>query len=146
MRPRAGFTIIELVVVVMIASIVVGMSIPRLTRGLAQNRMQKAAAVVAADMQLAHSLAARQRSPVRISVDAANKVIRVRDHVTTTTIYNQRHLGSSEFGVQSIETDPVNEIIVYPTGLSNSRIQVTLRAAGSSRIVSMSRAGQVRVK
>jgi prepilin-type N-terminal cleavage/methylation domain-containing protein len=145
MRARGGFTLIEVVVVVMIASIVVGMSIPRLTRSLAQNRMQRAAAVVATDLQLAHSMAARQRSPVRLTVDTANRVIRIRDAATATTVYSQRHLGSNEFGVQRLGADRL-DVVILPTGLSNHPIELTLRAAGSTRIVSMSRAGQVRVK
>jgi type II secretion system protein H len=145
MRARGGFTLIEVVVVIMIAGIVVGMSIPRLTRALSQNRMQRAAAVVAADMQLAHSMAARQRSPVRLTVDTANRVIRVRDATTSATVYNHRHLATNEFGVQRLGADRL-EIIVYPTGLSNHPIELTLRAAGTTRTVSMSRAGQVRIR
>jgi type II secretion system protein H len=145
MRSRAGFTVIELVIVLMLAGLVAGVSVPRIGQALAQNRMQRAAAVVATDMQLAHSLAARQSRPVVLSVDGANRIMRIADVQAPNTVYNARHLGSSEFGVTQLTSNRAS-IMVYPTGLANNGIEVTLRAAGSTRIVSMSRAGQVRVR
>jgi prepilin-type N-terminal cleavage/methylation domain-containing protein len=145
MRARAGFTVIELLVVMMLAGIIAGTTIPRLSRAMAQNRVQRAAAVVSTDLQLAHSMAARQRQPVRLDVDAANRVIRVRNAATPTTIYSERHLGTrGEYGLQSISTNQT-QIVIYPTGLSNNSIQITLNAANTTRVIRMSRAGQIRV-
>jgi prepilin-type N-terminal cleavage/methylation domain-containing protein len=145
MRARAGFTVIELLVVMMLAGIIAGTTIPRLSRAMAQNRVQRAAAVVSTDLQLAHSMAARQRRPVRLDVDAGAGVIRVRDAATPTTIYSERHLGTrGEYGLQSISTDRT-QIIIYPTGLSSDPIRIELNAANTKRVIRMSKAGQIRV-
>lgn len=145
MRSRNGFTVIELVVVLMLAGLVAGLGIPRIGQSLAQNRMQRAAAVVATDMQLAHSLAARQSRPVVLAVDGTNRVMRIADAANQATVYNSRHLGSSEYGVTQLTSNRAS-VVVYPTGLANNGITVTLRAAGSTRVVEMTKAGQVRVR
>jgi type II secretion system protein H len=145
MQARPGFTIIELVVVVMIASIAIGMAVPQVARASAQTRMQRAAAVVATDMQLAHSMAARQSTPVRLIVDGTARTVRVEDAADQARVYNHRHLGATEYGVHQLSSDRPS-IVIYPSGLANNGIKLTLRSAGSTREVSMSRAGQVRVR
>jgi prepilin-type N-terminal cleavage/methylation domain-containing protein len=145
MKARRGFTIMELLVVMVIGAIMTAVVAPSLSRSLAQSRLQRAAAAVSADLQLAHTLAARQRAPVRITVDAANRVLRVRDAVTTTTIFSERYLdSSSDFGLDSFTANNTN-VVVYPNGLASARLELTLRAAARTRVVTMSPAGQVRV-
>lgn len=145
MRARGGFTVIELLVVMLLAGIVAGTTVPRISQSMAQNRVQRAASVVAADLQLAHSMAARQRRPVRIQVDTTARAIQVRDVGTSTTVYSRRALGTnSEFGLSRMNANRA-EVIVYPTGIASNSITITLRATNQTRVVSMTRAGQVRV-
>jgi prepilin-type N-terminal cleavage/methylation domain-containing protein len=128
MRSRDGFTLVEVLIVMILIGIVGGIAMTQVGGMLAQTRVQRAASVVAADLKLAHSLAGRRRQPVRISIDTVGRVFRVRDYTTPTTIYSQRFFHSAG---------------EYP--VDNFAVTVTLRAAGRSRVVTMSRAGQVRV-
>jgi prepilin-type N-terminal cleavage/methylation domain-containing protein len=144
MRARIGFTLIEVLVVVLIAGIVAGTTLPRLGRAMAGNRVQRAASVVAADLQLAHSMAARQRRPVVIQVDTVRRWIRVNDVAVSTTVYSERRLGTdSEFGLTRLTASPA-QVVVYPTGIANNSIDITLRSGDQVRLVRMTRAGQIR--
>lgn len=144
MRSRNGFTLIELLIVLIIAGIAMGIAIPQVGRMLAQTRVQRAAGVVAADLKLAHSLAGRQRQPVQIVVDAANRVLRVRNDATTT-VYSERYFhAAGEYPLDSFTTTDAS-VVVYPNGLSDGNVTITVGAGGRSRQITLTRGGLVRV-
>jgi prepilin-type N-terminal cleavage/methylation domain-containing protein len=145
MRSRRGYTVIELLVVILLAGVVAGATMPRVGRSLAQQRLQQAGSVVSADLRLAHSMAVRRSAPVRVEVDTAQRSVRVRNFSGTDTTFSVRRLGpETEFGVQRLSADATS-VVVYPNGLSSSTITITLRAAGYVRRVRMSPAGQIRM-
>jgi type II secretion system protein H len=145
MRTRGGFTVIELLVVMMLVGIVAGTTIPRITTAMERGRLQRATSVVVADLRLAHSMAARRAAPVTLVVDTASRSIRVRNFSGTDTTYSRRMLGSgTEYGLQRLSADRTS-ITIYPNGIASNPIQLTLRAGGRTSRVSMTRAGQVRV-
>ena len=145
MRSRGGFTLMELLVVLAIAGIVMTMVIPSISRSMAQTRVQRAASVVGSDLQYAYSMAARRRAPVRITVDEANKVLRVLNYASPDTTFNERWFSlDGEYPVQTLESDPAT-LYVYPNGLASQDMTITLNAAGQTRVIEMNRAGQVRV-
>lgn len=145
MRAHGGFTLLEVLIVLVIAGIVLGTAIPNLSRSLASTTMQRAASTVAGDLHLAHSMAARQRRPVRISIDTVQKIFRVRDQATPTTIYSERHFGLK--GDLPVSRMLVSDtaLVIYPSGLATGPISIRLFASTNSRLVTMSRAGQVRI-
>lgn len=145
MRSRDGFTITELLIVLILMGIVGGTAVMSVNRTMAQTRAQRAASVIMTDLKLAPSLAARARRPVRISIDTAGKVFRVRDYQNAATIYSERYFGiDGEYPVQFMEATDTS-LMVYPNGLASDSIQVTMRTPGNKRVVKMSRAGQVRL-
>lgn len=145
MTARRGFTILELLVVLTLAGIIVMIAIPNFTRGMNRMRSRSAATVLAADLQLAHSMAARQRRPVQIVIDTANKVVRLRDFVTPARIYRERYYtASSEHPVQSMTATSLLRT-VFPNGLADGTLSITVNAGGERRIVDMTRVGLVRV-
>lgn len=132
-------------IVLVIAGIVGTFAVPAFSRGLAQNRAQKAASVLAADLQLAHSMAGRRRAPVRISMDQAGQRLRIRNFSGTDTVFSQRFFTSdSEYPLTAIAGD--TGTVVMPNGLLTAPVQFNLSAGTALRQVSMSRIGQVRVK
>lgn len=145
MRRRKGFSLLELMIVLIIAGIVGTVAVPAFSRSLAQNRAQKAASVLAADLQLAHSMAGRRRAPVRISMDKTARRLRIRNFSGTDTVYSQRWFTSdSEYPVTGITGD--TGTVVMPNGLLTTPVQFDLSAGTATRQVLMSRIGQVRVK
>jgi hypothetical protein len=90
-------------------------------------------------------MAGRQRSPVRISIDSAQRVMRVRDFTTPATIYSERRFHvRSEFPVERFVVSDTS-LVVFPNGLAAGPIDVTVQVRGRTRQISMSRTGQVRL-
>ena len=146
MRSRKGFTLLELLVVMVLAAIVLATAMPSIGRMMASNDVQRSASVVASELQVAHSLAARRRVPVRVIVNAANKTMRIRNYTgTDTTLGNVRRFGSGgEYPLQTMTTT-VSDLVVYPNGLAAGPISITVQAQGKSRTINMTRVGQIRV-
>jgi type II secretion system protein H len=148
MRTRHGFTLLELLVVMLLGTLMLGIVAPGISRSLAQSRVQRAASVVAADLQLARSLAARQRAPVQVSILEHSRIVRVHrgSMAAVDTVFSERRFDrTSEYPMQSL-TATASEVVFYPNGLSNGQVIVTVQAAGNSRQVKMSRGGHVRIQ
>jgi type II secretion system protein H len=144
MRTRDGFTLIELLMVLILMGITGGFAAIQIGKGLAQTHAQRAAGVIATDLKLAHSLSARARKPMRISVDTAGKVFRVVDQAGT--VYSERRFGpEGDIPVQYMSASPDTFLLVFPNGLAAGEIELTVRAGDNRRKVKMTRAGQVRV-
>ncbi|HSJ26102.1 MAG TPA: GspH/FimT family pseudopilin [Longimicrobiales bacterium] len=147
MHSRDGFTIIELLIVILLAGIVAGIAIPQVGRAVAKNRLDRAASVVSADLKLAYSMAARQRQPVRVEVDSVGRRMVVRNAGSPATVFSERNMGDgSELAVQRMVSHTTSQVLVYPSGLASGPLEIELRAGGSTRSVTMSRAGQIRVR
>lgn len=141
---REGFSLIELIVVLLLIGVGAGTVIPAVGRTLGRTRLQRAAHVVATDLQLAHTTAARRRAPIRMSVDTANRIVRIVDHITPTTVYSERRFDrTSEYAVQRLAASSTT-LVFYPTGIANDSIRFTLTAPSGTRLVRMSRVGQIR--
>jgi prepilin-type N-terminal cleavage/methylation domain-containing protein len=146
MRIRHGFTVIELLAVLIMGTILLAAAAPAVSRSLTQTRVQRAAAVIAADLQLAHTLAARQRAPVRITVQSTERIVRVHRGSSPDTVFSERRLDeTSEYSLGTMVAS-ATAITVFPNGMASGPLTLTLQAGGSSRIVSMTRVGQVRVR
>jgi len=145
MQSRDGFTIIELVIVLILAGIIGGIAMIQASKTLAHTSVQQAAAVIATDMKLAHSLAARAREPVRISIDTANRIMRVVDYNAWTTVYSERRFGNADDVPVQFMAASDTTLLVFPTGLTSGSLNITVRTDDKRRRVSMTRAGQVRI-
>jgi type II secretion system protein H len=142
-RARSGFSLIELLVVLFVMAAALGVATPSVRRSLVQMRLDRAANVVAADMRLAPSLAARQRRPVNLQVDTVGRRYTLVDR-NSGTVLHSRLLGAGEFAIASLATT-ATEVTFYPNGLASGAVTMSVRAGGRSRSISVTRAGQVRV-
>lgn len=68
---RHGFTLVEALIVVVIAGALLLMSLPRLDRALARREVTNARAAVATLVLRARTAAVQRRQPVRVAVDSA---------------------------------------------------------------------------
>lgn len=142
---RAGFTLIEVLVSLMIIGIVVATVAPKVGKGLSETRVQQAATVVASNIQRAFSLAAQRRSPVRISIDTAGKTIYIQNRARDTMYVTNGYTSASDVGVTQMQASDTT-VIVYPNGLASSAFNVTVHTGGGNRRrVLATRAGQVRI-
>ena len=146
MAKRPGFSLIEMLLVMALLALVATITLPPMGRSLAAVRVQRAATLVAANIQLAHSTAARQRRPVRLSIDSAQKVMRIRDVANPGTLYaEQRFDASAENVVQRLVVSDTS-LLIYPSGMVAKPLNVRLIAANKTRLIRITRAGQIRIE
>ena len=142
---RRGFSMIELLIVIIIFSMLTVAAFPTISRVTTHSRVNQAAMVVAQDLGQAVSDAVRQRKPVRLARGTDLKSITVSDRATSMVL-STRTLGSGDaFPLDSVSLSPAT-VDIFPNGFTSSALTVTVTAGGYSRQVTMSRAGWVRVQ
>jgi len=103
---QRGFTLIELMVVVVLVSVILALAIPSFKNTLARKRMEGVASELATDIQYARSEAAQRNAPVRIIVGANCYAVHV---VGTTAATNCTTLGTNAVNLKTVQiTDGTN--------------------------------------
>jgi Tfp pilus assembly protein FimT len=144
-RRRAGFTVLELVVVMFIAVLVTGMSMGKLHDISNQQKVIRAASTIRTSAEAAFALATRNRKPIRMVWDASTMQFRVTDRAGTT-VFRRVVLNSSEYNLPSgAVTVSASPIEVYPDGLASDTLRVVVSANSVVDTIRVSRAGMVRV-
>jgi prepilin-type N-terminal cleavage/methylation domain-containing protein len=142
---RLGFSLFELLIVIVIMGILASMVGPAMSRIVRHNRANRAATVIAADLQNAFAVAARQREPVRIQADAATKSYQFIDRRTGAVLRIRSFYGdTSEYRLTSLVFTPAT-IDVFPAGVSSGPLQVDLANGDYARRITASSAGFVRL-
>jgi len=144
-RRRGGYTVIELAIVIVLASLLMSLAMWKTGPALQRARIRQVAATVSADLQYAQMIAARQREPVVVIVNPSLKLILIRSRDGTTE-FRRRFVGpGTEFGVTSLTVTPTTTVEVFPNGIATETITVTASTPGYTRRVRLTRAGQIRV-
>lgn len=142
---RWGFTTIELIIIVTIIGVLAGIAGPATSRIVRHSRTNRAAAVIAADLQNAFAVAARQRQPVRITADAPSKSYQFTDRATGKVLRIRSFYGdTSEYRLSKLEFNPT-QIDVFPSGVSSAPVVVDLANGDYARKITASTAGFIRV-
>jgi prepilin-type N-terminal cleavage/methylation domain-containing protein len=149
LRIRRGFSILEMLIVVILVGIVMSIAGVKMTTIMTQQRVVRAASTIQTDMELAYAVASRNRKPMRIifSSSASAILVRVTNRAGDTT-YRQTNL--KEIGLSHGQvTSSSPEITVFPNGFASDTlsilISVTQNGVTHKRRVRMSRAGLVKV-
>jgi len=140
---RRGFTLMEMMVVVIIGATLVAATAPSVGRGMARARVKRAASVVAGDLELAFSNAARQRKPVRVTFSSGSLSYTVTDRATGTVLFTRDFGPSSEFALESFSASAAT-LDIYPNGVASSADTLRLQRGTHSRRVTVTRVGLVR--
>lgn len=137
---------LETVVVMTIVAVVSSMFAGRMHDLLIAGRVSRAATSVQNDLESAFAIASRNRRPVRIAWDATTLQLGVTDRAGTM-YYRRTALGSDAYGLKasaiSISRSPVE---VYPNGLANDTLNITLSTSNVTKHIRVTRAGLVRVE
>ncbi len=145
---RQGFTLLELLVVMVIAAIAIMMAAPTIGRGLMQTRAQQAAATIAQDLQRGLTTASRTRRPVTFTIDTGDMIYNLADGVDGT-VFTTRNMGDgSDFGLSSIVVS-TNTITMLPNGTVGAPtypVRFTIQAGDNRRRINMTRAGMIFVE
>lgn len=141
---RGGFTLLEMAIVLVILGVVSAIAVPRYAVTLRHQRVNQAANVVAADLELAGALAAQRRVPLQLRVDPAARAYELVTRDSQRVVL-RRPLGlDSEWKIESLQaTPPVVEFL--PGGTLTAPMQLVLASPGRQRTVTISRAGLVKV-
>ncbi|MEP6549783.1 MAG: prepilin-type N-terminal cleavage/methylation domain-containing protein [Gemmatimonadales bacterium] len=143
---RAGFSLFELLIVIVIIGILASMVGPATSRIVRHNRVNRAATVIASDLQNAFAVAARQRQPVRITADAATRSYQFTDRKSGAVLRIRTFYGdTSEYRLSSLNFTPAT-VDIFPNGVSSTFVTIDLANGDYSRQITASTAGFVRVK
>jgi prepilin-type N-terminal cleavage/methylation domain-containing protein len=139
-RGRLGFTLVEMAIAIVVASLLGLMAQQQVSAIIRRTQVHRATAVVAADLESAFSMAARQRRPIRIS--CCTGVGYTFTDRNGGTVRLQRSL--IDYGITTItfSTTPVD---VFPSGVATSADTITIGAMGNTRRIVMTSAGLVRI-
>ena len=143
---RGGFSLLEILIVVAILGIMSAMVGPAMSRIVRHNRTNRAATVIASDLQNAFAVAARQREPVRIVADAPSRSYQFLDRKTGAVLRIRTFYGdTSEYRLTKLEFNPTT-IDVFPSGISSAKITINLANGDYEKVITASTAGFIRVK
>ena len=143
---RGGFTIFELLIVVVILGVLATIMGPATSRIVRHNRVNRAATVIASDLQNAFAVAARQREPVRIQADAATRSYQFIDRRSGNVLRIRTFYGdTSEYRLTSLVFTPTT-IDVFPNGVSSAAVKIDLANGDYTKQITASTAGFIRVK
>ena len=143
---RGGFSLLEILIVVAILGIMSAMVGPAMSRIVRHNRTNRAATVIASDLQNAFAVAARQREPVRIVADAPSRSYQFLDRKTGAVLRIRTFYGdTSEYRLTKLEFSPTT-IDVFPSGISSAKITINLANGDYEKVITASTAGFIRVK
>ena len=145
-RLRRGFTMVELLMVIVVFGTMLAIALPRANRDIRQRRVIAASNALNATIPQAFSLAARARKPVTLTYDAASGEIRVGPRANPVdTIYARRALGStSEYKLESVTMTPA-AVQIFPNGTSSSAFTIRLANGSFVRQLNVGRTGLTRV-
>lgn len=136
----------EVVISLVVLGIVSAMSAGRIHDLLIQQRVIRASTAMENSLEAAFAIATRNRQPVRVSWSPSTMQLGVTDRAGL--VYYQRlGLGSDAYGLQSANVSfSRTPLEVYPNGLANDTLTITLSANGTTKRIRMTRAGLVRVE
>lgn len=140
---RAGFTAVEVLIVVVVLLIIGSMGYPQMAGRVMAGRADNAARVVASDLRMAVALASRQGTPIRVEFDQSARELRLINRAGT--VVHQRAFGSdSEFPVESMNASA--NVTVFPNRLASAQFIVQFHTPTRSTQVRMTRATLIKVE
>jgi prepilin-type N-terminal cleavage/methylation domain-containing protein len=142
---RAGFSLIELLTVFVIAGILGMMSIGRISKQISQTKVQRAAQSLSNDLQAAFAIAARNRAPVRLVWDASRMKFSVTNRAQTVTFRSVTFGAAAGYNLRASQVTvyPTVPVEIFPNGLATDSLSFSINANGFSKRIRMTRAGLV---
>jgi len=138
---------VELALTFSIIAILSAMAIPKFRRIMQATQVNRATAIVAADLEQAFTLAGRFRRPMRISCTCGTGTYTIADRAGGTVRLRRTLVGDSDLGNMTLVFNPpvAGIVDVFPSGVSTTPLQVRITSGTSTRAVTLSTAGHVRI-
>ena len=138
-RVTSGFTVLELIAAMAIASVVLGIAVPSLLAWLPTLRLSSAARQVATDLQVARMKAISQNAAYTVSFNTTNG--------TYSFTGTSRDLGQEYPGITiaSVSPSPPNPVF-SPRGTANAATTITLSNGSAQKWVCVKTVGRVNLQ
>lgn len=136
---------VEILAVVIIFGVLVTAAMPKVQGIMRTSRVNAATAIVAGDLSHAFTLAARSRRPVRLTCDDTGTGYTITDRDNVDEVMATRSMGSDKDMKITKGECSVPSVDFFPSGLASSAFAITLYSVDDGRLVTMSRAGKVRI-
>lgn len=138
---RSGFTLIELMIVVVIVGLLLGVAVPRVGASIARDRVDRATFMVQGVLDEATQIARRRGVPVTVTV--VDQALRINLRSSGAAIKTKR-FGSTSDMVANIAINPTTGITIFPNGRANAAVTITVSGSGNTNTVTRSATGIVR--
>lgn len=140
MHRQRGFTLIELMLVVVIVGLMLAVAVPNVGRQVSSDRANRVASVILGMLDEAGQMAVRRRSPVTVTVSSSTVTVRDR---ATNAVLRQRAFGSNDLRA-TVAFNPSTGITIFPNGRANAALTVTVTGGSATSTVTRSATGILR--
>jgi Tfp pilus assembly protein PilE len=138
---------VEMALTLCVIGILTAMMVQKFGRTMQASRVNRATAILAADLESSFTLSARYRQPMRLSCNCAQASYTVVDRAGIVRL--NRSLVDSDFGTLTLTftAAPTNTlpIEIFPPGISDKSLTARITSGASTRAVTMTTSGQVRI-
>lgn len=117
-RSRSGFSMTEVLIVVILLGILSTFAIPNITRSMKRTRSDRALMVIKGDMENAFSLAARQGRPVLIDFITDIPAYRVMDRASGRVLLERRFGNDTPYGAKGMWVSS-KTVTLFPNGFAS---------------------------
>ena len=135
---------VEVGLTLVIIAIMTAMMVPKISLTIRSNQTRRSAAIVAADLERAFTLAARYRKPMRLSCVCGSGTYTIADLAGGTVRVARNLREDADFGRMTL-TFSANPVDIFPSGISSAPNTVQITSGASTRTIVMTTAGQVRI-
>lgn len=134
----------ELMIALVIMGTIASMALPSVNATIRHRRLIAATNALAADLEVAFSLAGRQRKPVTVAYDAASGEIRVADRASDTVYVRRPLRATSEYRLDNVVMSPAS-VQLFPSGVGSAAFTILLSNGAFQRQIAVARTGLTRV-
>ena len=144
-RRRSGFSMLEMLIVMIVISLLVKISVTKMATIIQHERVNRAAQVLVQDLQNGYAMAGRQRAPVRLTFTPSTKTYVFTDRATGTVLQTRVMSTGADYSVNSMTVENGPTIDILPNGIGSTWFKVKLENGTYSKTVFASSAGFVRL-
>lgn len=141
---RSGFSLLEMLIVLIIIAVLVGIVIPKIGRIVRHERVNRAAQVMVQDLQNGFAMAGRQRAPVRLTFTGSTKTYVFTDRASGTVLQTRVMSAGSDYSLTSMIASST-VVDVLPNGIGSTAFTVDVANGDYTRRITASSAGFVRM-
>jgi prepilin-type N-terminal cleavage/methylation domain-containing protein len=136
-----GFTLIELMIVVVIVGLLLSVSIPSVGRQVSTDRANRSAAVILGMLDEAGQLAVRRSQPVTVTFSSGTLNIADRG---SGTVLKSRSFGGANDLKGTVVLNPSTGVTIFPNGRGSAALTVTVTGGSATATVSRTATGILR--